>query len=122
MAGPLPRNDRTPLGDLTRVVAYMFATIFAFGVLVAGCTAVYDWRSDKVVASSRRASVHFDEVEAGMSEDRVERLLGRPSERYENGCWAWGDGWVFSASTVYTVCFEQGRVVGTSSASSDSFD
>lgn len=49
-----------------------------------------------------------------MSAAQVERLLGEPSERYGNGCWAWGDGWVFSASTVYTVCFENDRVVGTS--------
>jgi hypothetical protein len=67
---------------------------------------VYDWRSDKVVASSRRASVHFDDVEDGMSAAQVERLLGEPSERYGNSCWARGDGWVFSASTVYAVCFE----------------
>jgi hypothetical protein len=51
-----------------------------------------------------------------MTEEAVTDLAGNPSARH-GSCWAWGEGWIFDAATVYEVCFEERRVVSKSRTS-----
>lgn len=77
--------------------------------LVYGGMALFEYRSDRIVGDSTQASQVWEQIRSGMTLSEVERLAGEPSAthgRYRT----WGEGWIFDASAVYRVCFDDGRV------------
>ena len=100
------------------------AVVMAIAILVAtlvGLFALFDYRSDKVTGESNRAGRAWARIHTGMTDDVVKDLAGNPSARH-GSCWAWGEGWIFDAQTVFEVCFEDGRVVRKSRSSSEPVD
>jgi hypothetical protein len=107
----------------TRIVRWFVlaaaAVVIAIVILVAtlvGLLALFDYRSDKVSGESERAGRAWPRIHAGMTEEAVTDLAGNPSARH-GSCWAWGEGWIFDAATVYEVCFADRRVVSKSRSS-----
>jgi hypothetical protein len=95
------------------------AVVIAIVILVAtlvGLLALFDYRNEKVSGESERAGRAWRRIHAGMTEEAVADIAGNPSARH-GSCWAWGEGWIFDATTVYEVCFEERRVVSKSRTS-----
>ena len=102
------------MGVVARIVVIAAGVVgglvAGFALILLAIFGLFSWRSHVVGGAAARAQEHWGEVRRGMTDDEVERRLGSPNERDGEGCWRWGRGWVFDASTVYTVCFTRGRV------------
>lgn len=100
------------------------AVVLPIAILMAtlhGLIALFEYRSDKVTGESARAADAWARIHTGMTDDEVEDLAGEPSARH-GSCWAWGEGWIFDAATVFEVCFEDGRVVSKNRSSPEPVD
>jgi hypothetical protein len=105
-------------------VLFAACVAIAIAILVAtfeGLFALYEHRSDKVTGESERAGRAWARIHTGMTEDAVTDLAGNPSARH-GSCWAWGEGWIFDAETVFEVCFDDRLVVSKSRSSSELVD
>jgi hypothetical protein len=91
---------------MRRLVVWILVALLLTVATALGGVALFQYRSDKIEGQSEHARRAWARIHVGSEKRSVRSLAGSPSAAH-GSCWAWGEGWVFDAATVFRVCFDQ---------------